>query len=602
MSQPTLSALPLVSVITSVKNGEKYLRKSLQSIIDQDYTNFEFIIIDDYSTDKTIEILHDFSKKDNRVKVYKNSYLPGLANALNYGISLSKGKYIVRQDADDVSLSERLRVQVEFMESHLEIFISGSYINLIDEDDNFLKIHREPLSNDEIKLHLMVGTPFAHPSVIMRRDLIIKYNLSYQELPAQDYELWSRAINAGLKGENLPKPLVNYRVYKESDSALRAPRHEAMATLISNYQITQFTSYKDIRFFLNLEEYKRVAHYLLTGNAIVSSQYDFLIARHILKIWKSIGQIELSNPLMRYNLLPKSIYGYIKCPLVFLKYMLHRRTYKKTACDLTTNEKESLKQNIPIIIIVRDRLSCLRQLISRLENDGYKNLILLNNNSSFPPLLEFLSQSEFKVINLHENLGHTVLWQLEELRDFIKANWFVYTDPDVIPTIEAKSDYVATFFESLLKLPKFKKAGFSLKIDDLPDHFHLKKTVTSWEKQFYKNRINENYIADIDTTFALYRPNTPYCFGPAIRSVKLFARHLPWYLDGKNLDEDELFYRNNASQVITTWNVSGESKELKMASPLDKFLSNTYLFLLSNSITHSFAKKTKELLRKNNAK
>lgn len=602
MNYSTLNSFPLVSVVTSVKNGEKYLRKSLQSIIDQDYINFEFIIIDDYSTDKTTGILQEFSKLDDRVKIYKNSTLPGLANALNYGISLSKGKYIVRHDADDISLPRRLRTQVEFMETHPEIFISGSYINFIDEDDNFLKTHREPLSSNEIKLHLMIGTPFAHPTVIMRKDLISNYNLLYQELPAQDYELWSRVINAGLKGENLPTPLVNYRVYKQSDSALRAHRHQTMANLIANYQITQFTSLKDIRFFLNLEEYKRVAHYLLTGNAIVTRPYDFLIARHILKIWESIAQTELLAPLERYNLLPKTIYGYIKFPLIFIKYMLRRSSYKVAACDLTNNEKDSLKQNIPIIIIVRDRLSCLRNLISRLENDGYKNLILLNNNSSFPPLLEFLSKSKFKVINIHENLGHTVLWQLDELRNFIKANWFVYTDPDVIPTIEAKSDYVATFLESLLKFSEFKKAGFSLKIDDLPDHFHLKKTVTSWEKQFYKHKINGNYIADIDTTFALYRPNTPYCFGPAIRSMKLAARHLPWYLDGKNLDEDELFYRNNASQVITTWNVLGESKELKVAKPLDRLLSNTYRFLLSNSITNSLAKKTKELLRKNNAK
>lgn len=600
MNKFSSTPFPLVSVVTSVKNGERFLKSSIQSIIDQDYTNFEFIIVDDYSDDRTYEILKQLAEQDNRIKVYRNIGLPGLANALNYAIGLSNGIYILRHDADDISLSQRIGLQVDFMEKNPEIFISGSYINLIDEHDNYLKVHKEPITNEEIKLHLMIGTSFAHPTVIMRRSQVVDSNLLYQEVPAQDYELWSRIINADMVGQNLPIALVNYRVYQGSDSAKRAQRHQVMASLISKYQISIFTNFHDVRLLLQLDDYKRISHYLLTGNETASQRCDFLIAKHLINIWQVHSpSTNLANQIERARLLKATRSGYVLFPAMILKNIFRLFLYKDISFKLTQNEKDSLKRNIPIIIIVRDRLNCLKELLSRLQHDGYHNLILLNNNSTFRPLLDYLSQSQLKVLNLNDNLGHTALWKIKSLEKLIKSNWFVYTDPDVIPTLESKSEYIATFFESLLNLTNFKKSGFSLKIDDLPDHFHLKKTVIAWEKQFYSRKIKGNfYIADIDTTFALYRPNTPYCFGPALRSAELFSRHLPWYLDGSNLNEDELFYRNNASKAVTTWNVSGQSKSLKKARHFNQFISHTYRTLLSFSLTYKLARKAKAFLRK----
>lgn len=211
--------------------------------------------------------------------------------------------------------------------------------------------------------------------------------------------------------------------------------------------------------------------------------------------------------------------------------------------------KHHLNQ-IPVIIISHDRVSCLRQLIAWLERVGMQHIHIIDNNSTYPELLNFLQDTRYNVIRLNKNLGHEVPWMISDFQEIMLNNYFIVTDPDVIPTASCPDTVIAYFFEVLGRFPRHRKVGFGLKIDDLPDHNYLKPKVISWEKQFWRQQIADRlYEACIDTTFALYRPGTPICLGPAIRTGEPYiARHVPWYFDNNNLPDEEEYYREHTDK------------------------------------------------------
>ncbi len=201
---------PLVSVVMAVYNGEQFLQEAIDSILGQSFTEFEFIIVDDGSEDQSNSILQKI--RDTRVVLVKNPSNMGQSTALNKAIKLSKGKYIARCDADDISLENRLFEQFTFMDSNSHIGITGTGYTEIDEKGNEGKTFIYPQNKVEIKWKTLFGPVFPHPTVMIRSELIERfspfYNESYQT--TQDYELWSRLLEY-TKGTNLPKPLVKYR-------------------------------------------------------------------------------------------------------------------------------------------------------------------------------------------------------------------------------------------------------------------------------------------------------------------------------------------------------------------------------------------------------
>ncbi len=203
--------MPKISVIMSVYNGEKYLEESIQSILNQSFRDFEFIIVDDGSSDRTLEILKDYTEKDSRVKIITNEKNIGLTKSLNKAIKIAQGKYIARQDADDISLPQRLEKQIEFLEKNPEIKILGTFGYRIDKHGKILKREIVPVSFSEVKKTLIKRNPFIHTSVIMTRELS-SYNENFKV--SQDYELWFRILRIA-KGENLPLFLVKKRYRTE---------------------------------------------------------------------------------------------------------------------------------------------------------------------------------------------------------------------------------------------------------------------------------------------------------------------------------------------------------------------------------------------------
>lgn len=206
---------PLVTVLMPVYNGEKYLKEAIKSILNQTFRDFEFLIIDDGSIDKSAEIIASFN--DTRIRLERNEANLGLIKTLNKGFRLSKGKYIARMDCDDISLPKRLSAQANFMEKHPEIGVCGSWVKIVGLKQSF--ISKYPQNHEEARAYLLFNTPFAHPAVIIRKEIIEKYQLEYDEnyKHAEDYELWSRIIEH-TKISNIPKVLLRYRMHPESVS------------------------------------------------------------------------------------------------------------------------------------------------------------------------------------------------------------------------------------------------------------------------------------------------------------------------------------------------------------------------------------------------
>ena len=202
-----------ISVIMSVFNNEEYLNESIESIVNQSYKNFEFIIIDDASFDKSSEILKDWSNKDRRVKIITNEENIGLTKSLNKAIKIAQGEYIARQDGDDISLPQRLEKQIIFLEKHPEIKILGTFGYIIDKHGEILGKEILSTSFQEIKSKLIERNPFIHTSVMIKKEIIERvgvYNDKFKT--SQDYELWVRILRIA-KGENMPLLLVKKRYH-----------------------------------------------------------------------------------------------------------------------------------------------------------------------------------------------------------------------------------------------------------------------------------------------------------------------------------------------------------------------------------------------------
>ena len=191
------SKTPLVSVVMSVYNGEKYLREAIESILNQTFTDFEFIIINDGSNDDTLNIIKSY--KDPRIILISREN-KGLVASLNEGIERARGKYIARQDADDASLPQRLTRQVEYLRLHENCVVVGSRIQEIDDVGvpHYRVVLSNELPNDSLELSLFFCNPLAHGTVLMRTDIVRAvggYESRYW--PAEDYELWGRMSKVG---------------------------------------------------------------------------------------------------------------------------------------------------------------------------------------------------------------------------------------------------------------------------------------------------------------------------------------------------------------------------------------------------------------------
>lgn len=202
--------MPSVSILMPVYNAEPYLPEAIQSMLNQTYTDFELIILDDCSTDNSPAVVQTFS--DTRIKYHRNEVNFGLANNLNTGLKLAKGKYIARMDGDDISLPHRLKTQVDFLESHPDIDLCSCAMQMFGADNQLWIRDRDP---EQVKITMMFYSAVLHASSVFRRDVFEKNNLYYNQetFPAEDFDLWARAAFY-CRMVNLPDVMYLYRMHR----------------------------------------------------------------------------------------------------------------------------------------------------------------------------------------------------------------------------------------------------------------------------------------------------------------------------------------------------------------------------------------------------
>ncbi len=283
---------PLVSVIMPVYNAGSYLVEAIESILKQSYQNYEFIIINDHSTDNSWEIIKKYQKRyPKKIRAYnlKKTLNKGGDACANIGLSKAKGKYIARMDADDISHPNRLKKQINFLEKHKDIFLVGANAKVINKKGKIIGDKIVPLTHQEIYKSFFTFNPIIHPSVMFRKIVNKKRFFYPKKFSANnDYYLFFKLICQGYKFANLEEKLLYYRIHDKNDTFVNI-RQKFLNTLRT--RIIMFTKY-------NYQPTSK--QWLIT---ILQSIIIFLLPSQVTKMiyLLSKGIIQINNPLLKLS-------------------------------------------------------------------------------------------------------------------------------------------------------------------------------------------------------------------------------------------------------------------------------------------------------------
>ncbi len=288
---------PQISVVMPVYNCVAYIEESVASILTQTFRDFEFFIIDDYSTDGTYEYLQTVT--DSRIQLIRKPKNSGYTVSLNMGLEMAKGEYIARMDGDDIALPERFAKQVLFMDNNPDVAVCGSSYQLSGTDT----IIRMPPGFEEAKVVALMNVPVAHPTVFIRRSVLIQHQLRYNPVfePTEDYELWTRIMEIG-KIENLPESLLLYRKHSEQQSITKFKSLIDAAVEIREHQLKKLIAFTnknyDVLFAISILtkqpavidtiSFKKIKHLLTdmySSNAIKKFYDDRLLYKFLREVW-----------------------------------------------------------------------------------------------------------------------------------------------------------------------------------------------------------------------------------------------------------------------------------------------------------------------------
>jgi glycosyltransferase involved in cell wall biosynthesis len=225
---------PRVSIVMAVYNGQAHLKEALDSLLDQTFTDFEVVLVNDGSTDDTHDIITSYT--DSRIHLHDNPKNLGLIASLNTGLALAKGEYIARMDADDVALPARLERQVKFLDTHPHIGVCGTWIKTLGAGREY--IERFPVTHAEITSRLLFTNALAHPTVMFRAEIARNHHLTYSaDYPhAEDYAFWV-AWSKVTQLANLPEVLLRYRIHPNQIGATQTETMQKVSWKIQEAQL-----------------------------------------------------------------------------------------------------------------------------------------------------------------------------------------------------------------------------------------------------------------------------------------------------------------------------------------------------------------------------
>lgn len=317
--------IPFVTVVMPVYNAELYLRESIESVLCQTFSDFEFHIIDDGSIDSSVEIIKSYS--DSRIYLWKNQTNKGVTQTLNEAYERINTKYIARMDADDIALSHRLQTQINFMEKNPEISIAGSWFS----STNFEIQYKPPTKHDDIAVGLLENSQIGHPTIIIRNETWKKNKLSYSDdfLYAEDYECWCSSVIKGLKLANIPEFLLLYRSHEQQISTSKnLEQIKSSYTIRTKYFHSNFPNLNENDLFI----YEN----LISGNFKIYANYKSSSALIKCLIKANLSSKKLSDTSLRLflsNRLKKGALDFYckiidPSPILFLFAFLDSKFYR----------------------------------------------------------------------------------------------------------------------------------------------------------------------------------------------------------------------------------------------------------------------------------
>lgn len=234
----------MISVVMPVYNAGRFLHQSIQSILDQTYPNFEFILVNDASTDDTADILRDYAQHDSRITIITNEVNLGVSQSVKRAMRIAKGAYIARMDADDISYPKRLEKQLKHLQKHKDLVAVGAQCITIDESGRRIGEKTFPLTHREIYEYIFRFIPMQQPTMMIARHRLPKYFTFYNDSfrTAEEVELMFKLFTYG-KLENLPDTLLKYRIHK-SNTSFKSVKKTFYNTLLSRMQAVYEYGYR----------------------------------------------------------------------------------------------------------------------------------------------------------------------------------------------------------------------------------------------------------------------------------------------------------------------------------------------------------------------
>lgn len=239
-----------VSVIMAVHNNASYVADAIESILRQTFKDFEFLITDDRSDDGSSELINSYAKKDSRIVVYRNEMNRGLAESLNYMLKSASGKWVARMDGDDISIPDRLKYQIQFMQNG-NLDLCGSWAQTIGYGGS--RTMRMPTDDSAIRVCMLFQSPFIHPSVMMRTSAVRKFRYDTDAKDAEDYDLWVR-LSPFVRMGNVPATLLQYRIHDRQVSSSTTSSQRITAIRVRRRYL------KDLKLPLSSHEMEALVH------------------------------------------------------------------------------------------------------------------------------------------------------------------------------------------------------------------------------------------------------------------------------------------------------------------------------------------------------
>lgn len=357
---------PKVSVVMPVFNREKFVVDAVESILNQSFADFEFLIIDDCSTDDTFKILNSIN--DKRIKLIKLNENRGNYYARNLGMNQALGKYICVMDSDDIALPNRIGTQYDFMEKNPQFGICGSYVKVIDSNE----IITAPEDYEEIKVWSMSNIMFRHPTVFIRTEFLRRHNLKYNDSYryAADYDFLVKAAHL-FPVTNIPEVLLNYRKHAQQISTAKRSEQAKIAYLVMLKQLTYFKE--------DATEEEKKTHLALMNRFPVKNEKEFIQ----LKKWANY-LLHINNHTGRYD--PVQLANFLKSLLKSL---------------LKNYELNSAKQEPPSFYKEVDRIGI---------NKPVRNPKLIVTLTSYPPRIQTVHITINTLLNQTVKPDMVVLW------------------------------------------------------------------------------------------------------------------------------------------------------------------------------------------------